>query len=79
VLSTYGSNSLEKKAVASGRREEASIVFTRNSTSDIFQKQQKPFDIINMHSRQHEPLRRYPKLTQEHRLYEQGMDLIGAE
>jgi hypothetical protein len=80
VLSTYGSNSLEKKEIipVTTRKEETNVVFTRNSTSDIFQKQQRPFNIINMYSRHAEPLRKYPKLTQEHLLYEQGMNLIDA-
>ena len=80
VLSTYGSNSLDKRDIApvTLRKEEANIVFPHNSTSDIFIKQQKPFNIINMYSKHSEPLRKFPKLTKEHLLYEQGIDLIGA-
>jgi hypothetical protein len=79
VLSTYGSNSLEKKEVSTGRRDEVPIFVSRNDTSDIFKKQQKPFNIINLYSRDVEPLRRFPKLTKEHILYEQGMDMVGAQ
>jgi hypothetical protein len=80
VLSTYGSNSLDKKDIApvTMRREETNIVFPHNSTSDIYIRQQRPFNIINMYSKHSEPLRKFPKLTREHLLYEQGMDLIGA-
>lgn len=78
VLSTYGSNSLHRKDVDSvpSNQQTANAVFANNDTSKIFKKQQRPFDIINMYARQNEPLRKYPKLTREHLLYEQGIDVV---
>jgi hypothetical protein len=55
------------------------IVGHNNDTSEVFKKQQRPFDIINMYSRHNEPLRKYPKLTREDLLYERGLDVVGAE
>lgn len=62
----------------SSNRDEVPVYLPRNDTSNIFKKQQKPFNIINLYSRDVEPLRRFPKLTKEHILYEQGMDMVGA-
>ena len=45
-------------------------------TSDVFRRQQKQFDIINLHSRPSEPLRKFPKLTLEHLRLERGMDIV---
>lgn len=46
-----------------------------NESSKVYTKQQRPFDIINLYSRNNEPLRKYPKLTLEHLILEKGIDL----
>lgn len=45
-------------------------------TSEVFRRQQKQFDIINLYTRPSEPLRKFPKLTQEHLRLERGMDIV---
>ena len=51
----------------------------RNSSMEqtqVYKKQQKPFDIINMHPKGCEPtLKVFPKFSLEHRLIETGRKL----
>lgn len=76
VLSTYGSNSLNRKnEIPTNRKPEVNVVETHfQDGAQVFRKQQKGFDIVNLYSRNVEPLRKFPKLTKEHILLERGMD-----
>ena len=46
----------------------------RDYTSQIFARQQKPFNIISCYSKQPEPLKKFPKLHLEHGFYERGIN-----
>lgn len=57
VLSSYGSNSLERNQPSQqlsgpSNSQKVNVVFSHiNDTSEIFKRQQKPFDIINLYSK----------------------------
>jgi hypothetical protein len=57
--------------------ERSGMYIKGSESSKVFEKQQRPFDIINLYSRVSEPLRMYPKLTMEHKILEKGMDIAG--
>ncbi len=73
MLSNYGSSSLEKSASQNLTEQGVNKVMVRNDTSEIYKKQQKSFDIINLYSRGPDPLRVYPKLTRENIMLERGI------
>lgn len=56
-------------------KDGTNIVFSHiNDTSEVFKRQQRPFNIINFYAKNTEPLRKYPKLTKEHQMLERGID-----
>jgi hypothetical protein len=57
-----------------GEKGQMNVVYSSlNDTGNVYRKQQRQFDIINLYSRPSEPLRKFPKLSQEDRLLEKGM------
>ncbi len=52
------------------------IVYTNtNESAKVYERQQRPFNIITLYSKPNEPLRKYPKITLEHLILERGMDI----
>ncbi len=45
-----------------------------NDTSEVYKKQQRPFNIINLYAKNTQPLRKYPKLTKELEMLERGIE-----
>ena len=73
ILSTYGSNSLprnQSNAQEYKQKQPEINVFRPqiHETATVYNRQQRPYDIVNLYQKPTAPLRKYHKLTQEHLL-----------